>query len=552
MLKKLALILLTVVLGSKAYASVTVDGAITTGTAIGASSLSWSYTAGNGNNRILIVGLSTTQPLGGAADVALGVSWGASTALTKLGTFSKGTTSTALAITEIWYLLAPSMGLQQNITVSLTSSSGNTVGGAIGYQGVNQSAPFGKQDQSGTTSSPNNVTITTGFPGDLIFDLNSVLQSVTGSLTFSGTLTSRWNDDLSAQTMVGAAGDTTVPNPVFVSLTNTAAGTIVNWANWAVELQAPTATSTSTATQTATQTQTSTSTVTPTFTSTITPTNTASPTPTSTPTPVLAQYVNSVSSSYANSPVIAIPYTASATGIDELLCVVIGTNNSDNASTVTAVTFGGVTLVAQLQIASKQYSEGIELWTMSLGSAPYAITGTVVITQPGFNSIINDNVAIMEYMGTAQNASLNIAYATSPQAAKQSTLLAVTLTTQGPLSALLSGYNGVKGLMTFPASFTNRQYYHKYNMWDSEDDFLNAPLAFYRKTYQALPPYNPAAAIFMAEIPSFSFFTPSPTPTISQTFTVSPTPTQTDTQTQTQTATPTSTITPTFTATPTP
>ncbi len=241
------------------------------------------------------------------------------------------------------------------------------------------------------------------------------------------------------------------------------------------------------------------------------------PTPTATPTntPVIASFVTSAQYAFANSPTITIPWTPSVTGVDELLCVMIATNNTDNKSVVQQVSYAGNAFTPQLQVPSRQYSEGIEFWTFSLGSYPYSgfPTGNIVITQPSYNTIINDEVTVLEYGGAAQNAFLNVNSASSLQQALQSTTTQCSLISQFQRSFIFSGYSGVKGIQTFPGGFTNLQYAHKYGTWASADHQGPTGPTTYTSAYVSLPPYNPAASVMMAEIPSFSYFTPTITPT---------------------------------------
>ncbi len=264
-----------------------------------------------------------------------------------------------------------------------------------------------------------------------------------------------------------------------------------------------------------------TSTGTPTFTRTVTATRTT--TPTATQTPIVVSYVSSISSSWANSPAIAIAYTPSASGLNELLCVAIGTNNTDDSSIVSSVTFGGVSFTPIVQIPSYQYSEGIEFWALAIGSFPYSMSGNIVITQPNFNTIINNNVTVIEFRGAGQGSGFPYALTISPQAANQSVTVTASLITAFQRSLVLSGYSGVKAVKTFPTSYTNRQYLHKYGTWGSVDTLPAPTPGAYTGQYVMYPPNNPGASVVAIEIPSYGYFTPSPTPTCTST----PTPTVT-------------------------
>lgn len=255
----------------------------------------------------------------------------------------------------------------------------------------------------------------------------------------------------------------------------------------------------------------------------MTPTNTftASPTPTSTNTPQIATYVTSQSYSFANSPTITIPWTPSISGVNELLVVIVSTNNTDDQSVVQGVSYAGNSFYGPfVQQPSLQYCEGIELWTFSLGSYPYSgfTSGNIVITQPSYNSIINDNVVVLEYSGAAQLATPNVSAFSSAQQAQQQTFLGLTLQPVFQNSTIIAAYSGVKGLVPYNGNqyagslWTTRKYFHKYGTFSACDDYYRAPVSLTSSLYQSLPPNNPAASVLMAEIPSFSYFTPTPTP----------------------------------------
>lgn len=247
-------------------------------------------------------------------------------------------------------------------------------------------------------------------------------------------------------------------------------------------------------------------------------------TPTVTPTPVIATEVASNQYYFNNSPKITIAWTPSVTGLDELLCVMVGTNNNDNKSVVQSVTYAGVSFSPQVQQPSLRYSEGIELWTLSLGNYPYGgmTSGNIVITQPSYNSIINDVVTVIEYQGAGQNAALNVSFTASGAEGMQPTTTTCSLTTLLNHSAVLSGYAGIKALFSWPANSSNFQYGHKYGTWGSADGVNTIGAGVVTSSYVSLPPFNPAAGIMSAEIPSYSYFTPTATPSVTPTATPTP------------------------------
>jgi PAP2 superfamily len=114
------------------------DGGLASTTASAASSgfsssLSWTHTVDNTSNRLLVVGVTSSDGNNGATSVTY-----AGLPLTRLG-FQTGPNNDNRA--EIWYRVAPPVG---NYTVQVRMARmDDVVAGATTYSGVNAAAPFG-------------------------------------------------------------------------------------------------------------------------------------------------------------------------------------------------------------------------------------------------------------------------------------------------------------------------------------------------------------------------------------------------------------------------
>lgn len=537
------------------------QGPITLNNSASASAFTFSFSTTAGSNICIV--LEAQSASGAGATAVSSASWNGSsfTYLTAVTAANSGS-----AKDEFWYLNSATQSLTSNLIVNLGSASINNVFGAIAYNGVDPFAPFSATAAvKNTSSGASALTITTNFANSYILDADAAHWNTTAStITLGGNLTSLWNLQPAGSQAKAASGFDAAGAAGNYPITNTlGAGTGFDVAEQlAVEMVPvqPTATSTITQTNTptvtpsATQTwtQTATPTATPTITKTVTPTVTPSATPTITPTntPVIASFVGGVSKYFSNSPNISFSYTPNSTTIDDYLLVIIGTNNTDNVSVVKSVSFGGVPMSPIVQVASLQYSEGVELWTLPLEDNPGP--GIIQITQPSTNTIINDNVQVLEYRGVNQNALLNSSFVISPQRGQQPPLITGSIVAFNSKSIIISSYSGVKSLISYPSSFVNRAYFHQYGTWFSGDELNIGGTGMWPAAYTTIPHSNPGASVLMAELPSFDFATPFPTKTPTPTGVPStPTATPTGTPTMTMTATLTFTVSPTLTPTPT-
>jgi hypothetical protein len=142
------------------------------------TSATWLHTVGAGTNRILVVGISladTTSPTS--------VTYGGA-ALTSLGGGSAGSANR----TEIWYKLAPTVGLA-TLAVNFAAAK-PVIAGAVSFTGVQQSAPTATFNSSSAGSTTASVTVTS-IAGQMIFDAVTA-ESAATSITNS-TQRQHWN-----------------------------------------------------------------------------------------------------------------------------------------------------------------------------------------------------------------------------------------------------------------------------------------------------------------------------------------------------------------------
>src|SRR5438876_1626661 len=148
------------------------------------SSISWSHTT-SGTNRLLVVGVSW------AASSALTVSsvtYGVQT-MTSIGSAVNGTN----AGMQLFYLpesLLPASGTADNVTVNMSSSASELVGGSITFTGVNQTTPVGIFASATGSSTAASVTVPSNT-GETVID--TVATKIKTAPTVGGGQTQQWN-----------------------------------------------------------------------------------------------------------------------------------------------------------------------------------------------------------------------------------------------------------------------------------------------------------------------------------------------------------------------
>ncbi|HEX6023493.1 MAG TPA: PKD domain-containing protein, partial [Solirubrobacter sp.] len=139
-----ALAVVLLVLPTPAQGDVTHAGSAS---ANGNGSLTFSMSVPAGGDRLLAVGISTTQ-----AATITGVSYGAQQLSRQLEAAADGARS------EIWTLLAPNTG-SANITVTVSSASAPVIAGASTFTGVDQLNPLFPGAQSTQNNSANSASL---------------------------------------------------------------------------------------------------------------------------------------------------------------------------------------------------------------------------------------------------------------------------------------------------------------------------------------------------------------------------------------------------------
>lgn len=277
------------------------------------------------------------------------------------------------------------------------------------------------------------------------------------------------------------------------------------------------------------------------FVATPSPTQTVSPTASPTYTPPAACWpylVQSITSTAANYPIVSIPFTTVPNAVDDLICVVVATNNTDNQSVLQDVYYGPLTMTAAIQVPSDLFHEGLELWDL-WQHTPSPTTQNISIIQPPYNVVNINTIAVMEYNGANYTDSLNVV---AEKSSLNSADIPVSLTAQYNNGTILAGYGGTLGVAYWPDNYTNQDYFHGFGTYESTDDQEGSSSGPQSLTYTTLAT-NPAGVAIIAELQpvqnaacaAVPTWTDTSTPT--NTFTVSPTFTPTETSTMEPTPT---------------
>src|SRR5262249_16621092 len=153
--------------------------------ALGASSLSWSHTVGNGSNRALVVGV-----VGGCVP---SVTYGG-VALTHAGQVYDN--NRAPASTDLFVLIAPPSGTN-TVQVTYSGCSSDIEAGSISFTGVNQSTPLANVKTNFGFNSTPGVTVASAA-GDMVVDVVG-----NGSAITSSSQSLRWLKNQNGSTAYG-------------------------------------------------------------------------------------------------------------------------------------------------------------------------------------------------------------------------------------------------------------------------------------------------------------------------------------------------------------
>lgn len=174
------------------------------GTAVNASSISWSHTTGSGSNRVLVVGTLINSN----TVTVSGVTWNTSSNLTQVSTAINGS-----ARVDLWYLVNPAASTTATIKVTLSAAAG-VVAGAVSYTNASQSTnPFGTAANATGTGTAVSVTVNST---DATMMICNISGDQGGGSYSANSVTSRWTDASFAN---GGQGDKA----------GTATSTTVSW-----------------------------------------------------------------------------------------------------------------------------------------------------------------------------------------------------------------------------------------------------------------------------------------------------------------------------------
>jgi hypothetical protein len=169
----------------------------------GSTTLSWSHTVGAGSNRILVVGVALAN---GSSQTVSSVEYNGDS-LTFIGSKENGTNVRV----ELWFLLAPDVGLDNTIDITLDGSA-DIAAGAVTFTGVNQTTPFDSfASATGTGTGP--TVDASSAACDVVIDVLGAVAAP--SVTAGSGQTLEWTAAYSstvtgAQSVEGGAATTTM------------------------------------------------------------------------------------------------------------------------------------------------------------------------------------------------------------------------------------------------------------------------------------------------------------------------------------------------------
>jgi hypothetical protein len=154
--------------------------ASTSSTSANASSASWKHTVGAGDNRALVVGVALRNA---SSETVSSITYGG-TSLTQVtsGSAANGTNVRV----ELWYLLAPAVGTDSSIEVTLSGSTAFAAGG-VTLTGVNQTTPFDSFTSATGSSTAPSVSVSSAA-GDVVIDIMGCVDTPTVTIGASQTL----------------------------------------------------------------------------------------------------------------------------------------------------------------------------------------------------------------------------------------------------------------------------------------------------------------------------------------------------------------------------
>jgi uncharacterized repeat protein (TIGR02543 family) len=171
---------------------VVLDGAVSSGTADGVSSINIAHTTGTGANRLMLVGVSANSYNSAQtiSSVTFTPSGGSAIALSPVGSVENESGRLA----AIYSLLDPPSGVSGTVTVTFSGSvSYGIIAGVANFAGVDQTDPLDDFVSAvGTETSTMEVDVPAD-PNDVIFDTTFLGAATLPSLTVGSGQTQQWN-----------------------------------------------------------------------------------------------------------------------------------------------------------------------------------------------------------------------------------------------------------------------------------------------------------------------------------------------------------------------
>lgn len=215
---------------SSAYNTIGFDSQSSTSSSSAVSSISWTHTTGvTGSDKILLVSVDvfrTNTPATVSSVTYDG------TALTQVATALYSTNPQVRSY--VYYLVNPAIGTK-TITITLSASTSNVVGGSVTYTNVNQTTPILTSSYASASSATPSVGLTaSGTNSKVLFGhLGTYRTTNPSAYTITDGQTTRWSQ--TSQTYKGISSDKTVTSGSVTASWSTS--NTVSWAAIAVLLQ---------------------------------------------------------------------------------------------------------------------------------------------------------------------------------------------------------------------------------------------------------------------------------------------------------------------------
>jgi uncharacterized repeat protein (TIGR02543 family) len=207
-----------------------VDGAVSSNTADGVSSISFAHTTGTGDNRLMLVGISSNSYNNARTITSVVFNDGSDHALTEVGSIE----NEAGRLVAIYGLVDPPSGAEGTVTVSFSGAVNYGINaGAINFAGVHQTTPWGTFFSNVGQSTDQSVELT-GLNGDeLVFDTAFLGGATIPTATVGAGQTEWW---ITSVDRAGGLASTEQATSSSVTMSWSTGSTSVYWAIGAVPI----------------------------------------------------------------------------------------------------------------------------------------------------------------------------------------------------------------------------------------------------------------------------------------------------------------------------